>query len=83
LTARTCLSSFAISVAFALATSGAYAAIRLPPVDARHMVVHVRVYDPPSLVEQNNDVIKTDTGSSQFRDFTFDKPAAPPLPAAR
>jgi hypothetical protein len=80
-------------------------------VDDRRMVVHVWVYDPPSLVEpwyvkqtytklsdedralrirywdchenQNNDVIKTDTGSSQFRDFSFtssdDKaPAAQP-----
>jgi hypothetical protein len=74
-------------------------------IDERHMVVHVWVYDPPSLVEpwyvketytkladadrelrirywdcrenQNNDVIKTDTGSSQFRDFTFDKVAPP------
>ena len=26
---------------------------------------------------QNNDVIKTENGSSQFRDFTFDKPALP------
>jgi hypothetical protein len=79
-------------------------------IDARHMVAHVWVYDPPSLAEpwyvkqtystlsdedrslrirywdcrenQNNDVIKTDNGSSQFRDFTFDKPAPPP-PAGR
>jgi len=32
---------------------------------------------------QNNDVIKTDNGSSQFRDFTFDKPASPAQPAGR
>ena len=31
---------------------------------------------------QNNDVIQTDTGSSQFRDFTFDKATpSPPTPA--
>jgi hypothetical protein len=31
---------------------------------------------------QNNDVIQTDTGSSQFRDFTFDKAVPkPPTPA--
>jgi hypothetical protein len=79
-------------------------------IDDKHMVAHVWVYDPPSLVEpwyvkqmytklddpqrelrirywdcrenQNNDVIQTDTGSSQFRDFTFDKATpSPPTPA--
>jgi len=82
-------------------------------VDDKHMVAHVWVYDPPSLVEpwyvkqqytkladqdrdlrirywdcrenQNNDVIKTDSGSSQFRDFTFDKatPQTPPPASSR
>ena len=80
-------------------------------VDDKHIVAHVWVYDPPSLVEpwyvkqqyakladadrelrirywdcrenQNNDVIKTDTGSSQFRGFTFDKATPqPPTPAS-
>jgi hypothetical protein len=79
-------------------------------IDDKHIVAHVWVYDPPSLVEpwyvkqqytklddpdrelrirywdcrenQNNDVIQTDTGSSQFRDFTFDKATPkPPTPA--
>ena len=80
-------------------------------VDDEHMVAHVWVYDPPSLVEpwyvkqtytklddedrelrirywdcrenQNNDVIKTDTGSSQFRDFTFDKATPSPTRPSR